>query len=48
MVEDCCATTTEGGREVCLWNVRVSWPCHTYSFHELNGEMDYTNLFTFV
>jgi phosphatidylethanolamine-binding protein len=24
MVEDCCATTTNGGREVCMYNVGVS------------------------
>lgn len=24
MVEDCCATTTPGAREVCLWNIGVS------------------------
>lgn len=28
LVDDCCATTTEGGKEVCLHNVSVSSPFH--------------------
>lgn len=30
MVEDCCATTTEGAREVCLSNVGVSLACSLF------------------
>jgi nicotinamidase-related amidase len=25
MVDDCCATTTPGGNEVCVWNVSRNW-----------------------
>jgi phosphatidylethanolamine-binding protein len=28
MMEDCCATTTSGGKEVCMYNnVGVGWSC---------------------
>lgn len=32
LVDDCCGTTTEGGREVSLWNVSVSF-IYFISFH---------------